>query len=178
MVVPIGRRLTARRLRCGWSAACEDAPGLALGNPGRAGSDCARAGQLGWADELAQVVAAEPISFEAYRPQAERLGRWLGIPAAARGYRRRAREQRPRTQGSERISAGLSQRRILARALAQGVVAKYDLRGASIPRSFKHMVLLLGLGLGIAICNRVPAGRICYLQSADWLLNYDCTHYC
>ena len=35
-----------------------------------------RAGHPAWADELAHFVAAEPVSFDSYRPQAERLLNW------------------------------------------------------------------------------------------------------
>ncbi|HEU5100615.1 MAG TPA: tetratricopeptide repeat protein [Roseiflexaceae bacterium] len=35
-----------------------------------------RTGQAAWADELAQFVAAEPISFDSYRPNADRLLSW------------------------------------------------------------------------------------------------------
>jgi predicted ATPase/DNA-binding CsgD family transcriptional regulator len=41
-----------------------------------------RAGQPAWADELAHFVAAEPVSFDSYRPQAERLLSWA-MPGAA-----------------------------------------------------------------------------------------------
>jgi predicted ATPase/DNA-binding CsgD family transcriptional regulator len=42
-----------------------------------------RAGHSAWADELAQFVAAEPVSFDSYRPQAERLLNWTMVGAAA-----------------------------------------------------------------------------------------------
>ncbi|HJZ46202.1 MAG TPA: tetratricopeptide repeat protein [Roseiflexaceae bacterium] len=42
-----------------------------------------RAGQAAWADELAQFVAAEPVSFDSYRPHAERLLGWAAPGSVA-----------------------------------------------------------------------------------------------
>jgi predicted ATPase/DNA-binding CsgD family transcriptional regulator len=42
-----------------------------------------RAGNAAWADELAHSVAAEPVSFDSYRPQAERLLSWSLAGAVA-----------------------------------------------------------------------------------------------
>jgi len=42
-----------------------------------------RSGQAAWADELARFVAAEPVSFDSYRPHADRLLNWNAGAAAA-----------------------------------------------------------------------------------------------
>ena len=42
-----------------------------------------RSGHPAWADELAHFVAAEPVSFDSYRPQAERLLNWTLAGAVA-----------------------------------------------------------------------------------------------
>jgi DNA-binding CsgD family transcriptional regulator/tetratricopeptide (TPR) repeat protein len=98
-----------------------------------------RAGHPAWADELAHFVAAEPVSFDSYRPQAERLLNWTLAGAAAPTLEQAIAEaQAPhradertaaavavefrRTEGPARHPAGLTAREIaVLRLVAQGL---------------------------------------------------------
>jgi predicted ATPase/DNA-binding CsgD family transcriptional regulator len=98
-----------------------------------------RAGQAAWADELAHFVAAEPVSFDSYRPQAERLLSWTmpGVTAPtleqaiaeAQAPPRTAERTAPaaaaesrRLEGAASHPAGLTAREIgVLRLVAQGL---------------------------------------------------------
>jgi len=98
-----------------------------------------RAGHPAWAAELAHFVAAEPVSFDSYRPQAERLLNWTLAGAAAPTLEQAIAEaQAPhradertaaavavefrRTEGPARHPAGLTAREIaVLRLVAQGL---------------------------------------------------------
>ncbi len=91
-----------------------------------------RAGNLAWADELAQFVAAEPVSFDSYRPQAERLLNWTMagtvVPtleqaiAEAQAPPRAVERTTPATATPPSHPAGLTAREIVVlRLVAQGL---------------------------------------------------------
>lgn len=90
-----------------------------------------RAGQPAWADELAQFVAAELISFDSYRPQAERLLNWTQTGVAAPSLEQAITEAQAAPRLVERTTpaaapashpAGLTAREIaVLRLVAQGL---------------------------------------------------------
>jgi predicted ATPase/DNA-binding CsgD family transcriptional regulator len=91
-----------------------------------------RAGQLAWADELAHFVAAEPVSFDSYRPQAERLLNWTKAGAVAPTLEQAIAEAQAPPRAVERTTpaaaapashpAGLTAREIaVLRLVAQGL---------------------------------------------------------
>jgi predicted ATPase/DNA-binding CsgD family transcriptional regulator len=90
-----------------------------------------RAGQLAWADELAQFVAAEPSSFDSYRPQAERLLNWTMAGVAVPTLEQAIAEAQAAPRVVERTTpaaapashpAGLTAREIaVLRLVAQGL---------------------------------------------------------
>jgi predicted ATPase/DNA-binding CsgD family transcriptional regulator len=90
-----------------------------------------RAGQPAWADELAQFVGAEPISFDSYRPQAERLLNWTLAGTVAPTLEQAIAEAQAAPQPAERTAptaapashpAGLTAREIVVlRLVAQGL---------------------------------------------------------
>jgi predicted ATPase/DNA-binding CsgD family transcriptional regulator len=89
-----------------------------------------RGGQAAWADELAQFVAAEPVSFESYRPNADRLLSWNTGAATIPTLEQAIREAQAPPRVVERAApaapaghpAGLTAREIaVLRLVAQGL---------------------------------------------------------
>jgi predicted ATPase/DNA-binding CsgD family transcriptional regulator len=89
-----------------------------------------RGGQAAWADDLAQFVAAEPVSFESYRPNADRLLGWNAGAANAPALEQAIAEAQAPPRVVERAApaapaghpAGLTAREIaVLRLVAQGL---------------------------------------------------------
>ena len=91
-----------------------------------------RSGHPAWADELAHFVAAEPVSFDSYRPQAERLLNWTlpGVVAPtleqaiaeAQSAPRPVERAAPAAAATPSHPAGLTAREIaVLRLVAQGL---------------------------------------------------------